>query len=52
MLQVALKSFYFVYSLIGGRAADKLNDMLLADWINHLPVTQIAPAVVKRQGAA
>ena len=43
--QVVLKPLYFVYTVIGGHAADKLNRYLLSDWINRLTMTQVAAAI-------
>ena len=43
--QVVLKALYFVYLLIGHRAAGRLNELLLADWINRLSLAEVAGGV-------
>lgn len=43
--QVVLKPFYVLYTLLPARAADKLNNVLLAEWINRLTAAQLAAAM-------
>jgi hypothetical protein len=42
IVQVILKPLYFLHISVGARTADKLNNVLLADWVSRLTLGQLA----------